>query len=185
MKKISLSLFASVLFPSILYAQSPTNALQREYQNSLEEASLSAFSLNSIYKIPETTYHYLNNVFNNFSQKMQFTTSIVDSTFDDNQHYELISVPLISSNIDLIQLEIFGKLSNPNSAYLSNLSRDHALYEYFSHSETLDIYNSDIALGAGISFQTSPLTKIKILISNESLPGHGDSNALIGFDSKF
>lgn len=185
MKKISL-LLSHLLIPSYLYAQSPSaNQLQMEYQDSLHDTGFIQHSLTSVYQISETTFYYLNDAFDDFYQTISFTTPIKDSTFDESKHYELVSVPLLSSDTHFIQLEIFGKLSNPNSAYLSNMTSDHTLYEHFGNSEVLDIYHCDVALGAGISFQTSSSTKIKILISNKNLPGYGDSNALIGFESQF
>ena len=159
--------------------------LQIDYQKSIDEDHLLSAPLRSVYQISERTYQYLDTAFSCFYQKLSFDTGIKNNTFNKSAHYEMLSVPLLSTNNNLIQLEVFGKLSDPNTFYLTNMSSDHTLYNYTANSQVLDIYSSDIGLGAGISFQTSDISKLKIIISDESLPGYGTSQALIGFESKF
>lgn len=169
--------------------QTPTNALQVQYQKRLElqQKDNSSFTLNlsSVSQIPETTYRYLEEVFSSFSGKLTFNTSIIDSTFDENSYFQLISVPLVSPNNEGLQMELFGNLSDPSKQYLSNLSTDHALYDYIANTEQIDFQDSSLSLGAGISFNASETSKIKIVISNHKMPGYGDSQALLGFETRF
>ena len=82
-------------------------------------------------------------------------------------------------------MELFGNFSDLSKQYLSNLSADHALHDYITNTEQLDIHDSSLSLGAGISFNTSQSSKIKFIISNREMPGYGDSKALIGFEKRF
>lgn len=97
----------------------------------------------------------------------------------------MVAIPLIPTNLGGFQLEFLGAFSNPGSQYLSNFSTDHLLYNYQSNSEEFDLYNSVLALGAAISFNTSSSSKIKIVISNNDIPSYGTSKALVGFESQF
>ncbi|WP_019615240.1 hypothetical protein [Psychromonas ossibalaenae] len=166
----------------------PSNLLQVQYQKSVkQQAEADEFNFSSVSQIPEVTYNYLNEIFTSFSQTLSLSTPITNSTFENNSYYELISVPLIAPNNDNIQLEFFSNFSNPSTAYLSNMSDDHAMSDYMSNTQHSDFYDkdTDIGFGAGFSFNTSPTGKIKIIISNEEIPGYGNSKALIGFESKF
>ncbi|WP_028862593.1 hypothetical protein [Psychromonas aquimarina] len=182
---IILAAFASC---SCFAVNVPSNLLQVQYQKSVkQQAEPDEFNFSSVSQIPEATYNYLNGIFTSFSQVFSLNTPITNSTFEDNSYYELISVPLIAPNNDNIQLEFFSNFSNPSTAYLSNLSSDHAMSDYMSNTQHNSFYGSevDVGFGAGLSFNTSPSSKIKIIISNEEIPGYGDSKALIGFESKF
>lgn len=184
-KSSALILVASFIV-NICYAQeSSKNQLQLDYQQSLSKVSFSRVPFSSVYYISEATYHYLDSAFNNFYQTLSFDTSIKDSTFQKSKQYEIISIPFIANNIKVVQFELFGKLSDPKNDNHRDMAQDNPLYEYFENSEVLDIYNSELSLGAGISFQTSPFSKVKVLISNKNLPGYGSSQALIGFESSF
>ncbi len=141
--------------------------------------------LTSAGQIPEVTYRYLENVFSSFYKKLTFNTAIADSTFKNNLNSELISVPLIATNKQGLQMELFGNFSDPTRQYLTNLSADHALHDYIANSEQIDFYNSDLSLGAGISFNTGQSSKIKVIISNNEMPGYGSSKALLGFETRF
>ncbi len=170
-------------------AQVPTNALQVQYQKSVElqQKESDGFSLDfdSVSQIPEATYRYLDGVFTTFYQKLTFTTSITDSTFNDNSHYELFSVPLIAPSEKGVQMELYANFSDSSTQYLSNLSADHALYEYIASAEQVDLYKGELSIGAGVSFNTSASSKIKFIISNGKMPGYGGSTALFGFETKF
>lgn len=171
---------------NVCYAQETTkNQLQLDYQESLNKVNFSQTPFSSVYYISEATYHYLDSAFNNFYQRLSFDTSIKNSTFKKSNQYEIISIPFIANNSQFIQFEVFGKLSDPKNDNIRDMTRDNVLYEYTENSEVLDVYNSELALGAGISFQTSPFSKIKVLISKKNLPGYGTSQALIGFESSF
>ena len=187
LKKLSFLLFFSSSF--CLAEQVPSNTLQAQYQKSIKQQSekTNTFSIDMdmVYQLPEKTYQYLDGIFSSFYRKLTFKTSITDSTFDKNAHYELFSVPLIADNPQGLQLELFGNFSNPSTQYLSNLSADHAQYDYLANFEQVDLYKQRLALGAGISFKTSQSSKIKIIISDGNMPGYGGSNALFGFEKKF
>lgn len=174
---------------SCFAAQAPSNALQIQYQKTVElerqNNQSSTFELHSVSQIPEVTYRYLENIFASFYNKLSFNTAIADSTFDDNLHSELISVPLIATNKQGLQMEVFGNFSDLSKQYLSNLSADHPLHAYIANSEQIDFYNSNLSLGAGISFNTSQASKIKFIISNNEMPGYGNSKALLGFETQF
>jgi len=186
-KKLSILLFFSSSF--CLAEQVPSNTLQAQYQKSIkqqaEKADAFSIDIDLVYQLPEKTYQYLDTIFNSFYRKLSFNTSITDSTFNKNSHYELFSVPLIADNPQGLQLELFGNFSNPSTQYLSNLSADHAQYDYLENFEQLDISEQQLALGAGISFNTSKSSKIKIIISDGKMPGYGDSNTLFGYEKKF
>ena len=136
------------------------------------------------YHLPKLTYHYLDAAFTTFYQKISFSTSIANSTFEKNSHYKLVAIPVIPANNKGFQLELFGHFSEPFSQSLSNFSADHLLYDYRANSKDFNIYNSTLSLGGGISFKTSRQSKVKIVISN-NIPGYGNSNALFGFETKF
>jgi len=182
-------ILASLISMCCFAEQHPSNALQVQYQKSIkqntETSNLFDLNLRSVYQIPETTYQYLNSVFTSFYQKLTFTTSIANSTFAKSSHYELVAIPFIPTNKKGFQLEVFGNFSDHFSQYLSNFSSDHLLYDYQSNSQELDITNCDLSLGAGISFNTSPRSKVKIIISNNDIPGYGTSKALLGFETQF
>lgn len=165
----------------------PSNSLQVEYKKNSERQiqATSLLSLNTVYQIPTSTYSYLDDVFTSFYNKVTFSTSIADKTFISNSHYELVSVPLIAENEKGIQLEVFGNFSDPATQQLSNISKDQTLSNYYSHTQNLNIYESDFSIGAGFSFNTSEYSKVKVIISNSSMPGHGSSNALLGFETNF
>lgn len=167
--------------------QTPSNTLQIQYQKSikLENTNKNNSKFSSVSQIPEMTYRYLDGVFSSFYKNLTFNTPMIDSTFKDNLQDKLFSIPLISANKKGIQLEMFGKFSDLSKQYLSNLSDDHALYNYIHHSEQINVEESQLLLGAGISFNTSPSSIIKIIISNHEMPGYGNSKALLGFEKKF
>jgi hypothetical protein len=177
-------ILASFLSTVCFAEKTPTNSLQVQYQESIKPNS-TAFYLNPVVQIPETTYLFLNSVFSSFYKKLSFNTSIANSIFKKNAYYQVIAIPIIPTNTEGVQLEFFGNFSTPASQYLSNFSADHLLYNYRSNSETFDLYRSDLALGAGISFKTDSNSKIKIVISNNEIPGYGTSKALVGFETKF
>lgn len=184
--KSSVLILVASSITNVCYAQEATkNQLQLDYQHSLNKVNFSQTPFSSVYYISEATYHFLDSTFNNFYQRLSFDTSIKNSTFKKSNQYEIISIPFIANNSQFIQFEVFGKLSDPKNDNLRDMTRDNVLYEYTENSEVLDVYNSELALGAGISFQTSPFSKIKVLISKKNLPGYGTSQALIGFESSF
>ncbi|MCG6202203.1 hypothetical protein [Psychromonas antarctica] len=189
LKKIAVSLIYCMGSTYCVAAQVPTNSLQVQYQKSIYKKAKNrdGFSLDfsSMAKIPEASYRYLDSIFSSFYHKLTFKTSITDSTFTDNSHYELFSLPLISPNQQGFQLELYGNFSNSSTQYLSNLSADHALYNYIANFEQFDLYNSQLSLGAGFSFNTSRASNLKFIISNGKMPGYGGSTALIGFQQKF
>jgi len=162
----------------------PSNSLQVEYQNQ-ELASTEQFTMDDLYHIPVATYQYLDDIFTSFYNKVTFKTTITDNTFENSAHYELISIPLIAENKQGFQVELFGNFSNASTQQFSNLSSDQALHSYYSNTEQLDFDDSSLSLGAGFSFNTSEKSKIKVIISNNEMPGYGSSNALLGFQTKF
>lgn len=162
----------------------PSNSLQVEYKK-VNEQSSDLLSLNTVYQIPSTTYKYLDEVFTSFYNTITFKTSITDSTFKNNAHYELVAIPLIAENQQGVNIELFGNFSDSSTQRFSNFSADQALYHYYSNTELLDIYESSLSIGAGISFKASEATKIKVIISNSNMPGYGSSNALLGFETSF
>ncbi|MFT6905869.1 MAG: hypothetical protein ACJAS1_002532 [Oleiphilaceae bacterium] len=168
-------------------SQFPSNALQVEYKRSVEQRDINRFSLDfdSVYQIPAATYQYLDAIFTSFYHKLTLTAPITDSTFTDNLHYELFSVPLIAPSEQGMQLEMYANFSDPSTQYLSNLSRDHALYDYIGSLERFDLYNSKLSIGVGMSFNSGQSSKIKFIISNGKMPGYGGSTALLGFETRF
>jgi len=163
----------------------PKNQLQIDYQASLSGIDFLDYPFLTVYQIPEATYQYLNSAFSRFYRTVTFNTSIKDSTFIKSNQYEIISIPFIAANSQYFQFEIFGKLTDAEYSIRSEMTKNNVLYQYNENSDVLDVYNSTLALGAGFSFRTSPFSKIKVLLSNESLPGYGNSQALIGFESQF
>lgn len=161
-----------------------TNNLQIEYQK-IKQQPNTLLSFNTVYQIPSHTYHYLDEVFTSFYNKITFNTAITDSTFENNAHYELIAIPLIAENEQGLQIEIFGNFTDPATQRFSNVSSDQAMSNYYSNTELLDIYESSLSIGAGISFKASDATKVKVIISNSAMPGYGSSNALLGFETSF
>lgn len=180
----SIIILASFLSTVCFAENMQTNSLQVPYQQSIKLNS-TAFYLNPVFQIPEATYLYLDAVFTSFYQQLSFDTSIANSTFKKNAYSQVVAIPIIPTNAEGFQMELFGNFSNPDSQYLSNFSADHLLYNYRSSSENFDLYNSVLALGAGISFNTSSNSKIKIVISNNDIPGYGTSKTLVGFESQF
>jgi len=178
--------FLTIFSPVALCAveEIPSNSLQVEYIKSNEQ-KWDLLNLNTVYQIPSVTYQYLDDVFTSFYNTITFKTTITDSTFENNAHYELVSIPLIAENKQGVHIELFGNFSDPSTQRLSNFSTDQALYHYYSNTELLDIYDSSLSVGAGISFNTSKETKIKVIISNNNMPGYGSSNALLGFETSF
>jgi len=162
----------------------PSNSLQVEYQNQ-ELASTAQFTMDDLYHIPVATYQYLDDIFTSFYNKVTFKTTIADNTFKNSAHYELVSIPLIAENKQGIQIELFGNFSDPLTQQLSNVSTDQALHSYYSNTALLNINESSFSMGAGVSFNTSDESKIKLIISNNEMPGYGSSNALLGFQTKF
>jgi hypothetical protein len=162
----------------------PSNSLQVEYKNHTEQSS-SILSLNTVYNIPTVTYEYLDEVFTSFYNTITFNTDITDSTFKKSAQNELIAIPLILDNNQGVNFELFGNFSDPSTQKLSNVSSDQLLYNYMSSTEALDIYSSTMSLGAGFSFPAGENTKIKIILSNNEMPGYGNSNALVGFETSF
>ena len=145
------------------------------------------FKLDSVTEIPEATYRYLEGVFTTFYKKITFNTSITDSTFTNCLESDLFAIPLIATNQQGLQLEVFGNFSDFSKQYLSNLPTDHPLYEHFINSEqsSVDLLDNDLSLGAGISFNTSQSSKVKLVISNNDMPGYGGSRTLVGFETRF
>lgn len=161
--------------------------IQFNYQNLGHQKALSTdlLSLDTVYNIPTVTYQYLDSIFTSFYNKVTFKTDIKDSTFKTTSHNELVSIPLLSENKQGFQIELFGNFSDPATQRLSNFSTDQALYHYYSNTEQLNIYNSTLSVGAGISFNTGKNSKVKVIISNNEMPGYGTSNALLGFETSF
>ncbi|WP_372880433.1 hypothetical protein [Psychromonas sp.] len=185
----SIFILASFISSCCVAEQLPSNASLAPYKKNVAQKNVSgnqfAVNISSAYTIPEITYLYLDTVFSDFYQNLSFNTSITSSTFEKSVHYELVAIPLIPTNKEGLQLELFGHFSNPYSYYLSNFSADHLLYNYRANSEEFDIYNSELSLGTGFSFNTSPYSKFKIVISNNAIPGYGTSFALFGFETQF
>ncbi|PKF60654.1 hypothetical protein CW745_14075 [Psychromonas sp. psych-6C06] len=178
-----------VLSPSFICLANdvPSNSLQVEFQKKSlkQEEQYDLLSLTTVYQVPVATYQYLDEVLTSFYNTITFTTSITDSTFKTNSHYELVAIPLVAENNQGVNIELFGNFSDPSTKRLSNYSSDQVLYNYLSNTEQMNIYSSSLSVGAGISFNTSNTSKIKIIISNSEIPGYGNSNALLGFESKF
>lgn len=167
-----------------LAQQTPANQLQVQYQQS-EHSNSSTIDLNSIYKIPTVTYQYLDSIFTSFYQTITFNTPVIDSTFHTNSHSELIALPLIANNPQGFHIEIFGSFSDPKTQYLTNLSSDQATYGHIENTSPFNMYDSELSIGAGVSFKTGNSSKIKIILSDGNMPGYGNSNALFGFETKF
>lgn len=164
--------------------QTPANQLQVQYQQS-ERSSKFATNGSSIYKIPTATYRYLDSIFTSFYQTITFSTPVIDSTFNENSHSELIALPLIATNSKGFQVEIFGNFSDPKTQYLTNLSSDQAIYGHMENTSQFNMSDSELSIGAGVSFKTGDRSKIKIILSDGHMPGYGNSNALFGFETKF
>ena len=143
------------------------------------------FSVTTFYYIPDQTYQYLSNVFHSFHKKLSFDTSIKSSTFQKSKYNEIVSLPLIADNKYGMNFEVFGNLSDPDTSYLSNLSNNSSLYNYYTETGTFELSNSELSIGAGFSVHTSASTKLKLIISDGDLPGYGSSNALFGFETIF
>lgn len=165
--------------------QTPSNQLQVEYQRTISTTSTDYFGMETIAHIPHATYQYLNHVFNTFYRRINLNTDISDSTFISNSHYELIALPLFMQEEHGVGVEVFGNFYDPFTQNLSNLSSDQAMSNYFGHSEQVNLYESEFALGAGISYQTDSSSQFKVVISNENIPGYGGSTALFGYEQKF
>ncbi|PKG39327.1 hypothetical protein [Psychromonas sp. Urea-02u-13] len=168
-------------------AEVPSNSLQVEYKKKGQQqiTDISLLSLDAVYQIPAKTYSYLDDVFTSFYHTITFNTAIADSTFETSSHYELVSIPLIAENSQGLKIELFGNFSDPSTRLLSNLSEDQALSGHYSNTQFLNVYSSEFSLGAGISFSTGDNSKIKVIISDSDMPGYGNSNALLGFETSF
>ncbi|WP_354625794.1 hypothetical protein [Psychromonas sp. MME2] len=136
-----------------LAQESPSNTLQVEYQQQVQVGSSSYFDIESISQVPQATYQYLNQVFKSFYRSFNFTTSITDSTFVDNAHYQIFSLPIMPLDSDCFEVEVFGNFYDPAKQDLANLNADQAMYDYVSNSEEMNIYESNLAFGAGFSFK--------------------------------
>lgn len=144
------------------------------------------FGVEPTSQLPTVTYLYLEKVFSNFYKKIVFSTTIADSTFHDTINSDQFSIPLIADNSRGIHLEIFGKFTDPTAQDLSNISPDHILYEYMTNTTNeIDFYQATFSMSAGFSFKTGENSEIKIIISNNEIPGYGDCNTLIGFETRF
>jgi hypothetical protein len=185
------SIIVTTLFSSYSYAEEvprevPSNSLQVEYQKQGQKITeTSLISLDTVYQIPSKTYQYLDEIFTSFYHQITFNTTIADSTFKSSAHYELISIPIVAENKHGLKIEFFGNFSEPTSRGLSNLSNDQALSNHYSNTQFLNIYDSELSIGAGISFKSGQNSKIKVIITNNEIPGYGNSNALLGFETKF
>lgn len=165
--------------------QAPSNQLQVEYQRKISTTSTDYFGIQTISHIPRATYQYLNQVFDTFYRRVNLNTNISDSTFVTNSHYELIALPLFMQEEHGVGVEVFGNFYDPFTQNLSNLSSDQAMSNYFGHSEQVNLYESEFALGAGISYKADSLSQFKVVFSNENIPGYGGSTALFGYEKKF
>lgn len=180
---LKIIILLSCFISSYCLAQyTPSNQLQVQYQ---QNSTSFAIGLSSIYQIPQVTYQYLDNVFTSFYQRISLSTSVTDSTFNKSSHYELIAVPLIAANPQGVHFEVFGNFSDSDTQYLTNLSSDQAIYEHMANTSQFNMYDSDLSVGAGLSFKTGKSSKIKIILSDGHMPGYGNSNALLGFETKF
>lgn len=179
--------FMTSLSPTLVIAEIPRNGLQVEYKKNIEQETPNSerLSFKTIYQIPSNTYHYLDELFSSFYNTITFNNKITDNIFKTSAHYELVSIPLISENQKGLQFEVFGNFSNPETQHFSNISADQALSTYYSNTEGLNIYNSQLSVGAGISFYTVGGDKIRIIVSNNKIPGYGSSTALLAFETKF
>jgi len=171
-------------FTTCIANEVPTNSLQVEYKKQKRE-SKERFNISNFYRIPVATYQYLDTVFTSFYNKVTFKTTITDSTFKNNAHYELVALPLIAENKEGLQLELFGNFSSSSTPSFSNFSADQALYDYYSNTAQNDDYNGSFSVGAGFSFKAGERSKIKVVISNNDMPGYGASTALLGFQTRF
>lgn len=158
---------------------------KRTHSDQTFEENHDFFSVTNFYYIPDQTYQYLSTVFQDFHQKLSFNTSIKNSTFQKSNYNEIVSLPLIADNKYGVQFELFGNLADPDTSYLSNLPSDITLYDYYTDNGTFELRNSELTLGAGFSFHTSPTTSLKLIISDGDLPGYGSSNALFGVETIF
>ena len=174
-----IAIFSSnVLFASPLKSTKPDS-------NIMFQENHDFFSISTFYYIPDQTYQYLSDVFLGFHKQLSFSTSIKNSTFQQSNYNEVVSLPLIADNKYGLHFEIFGNLSDPDTSYLSNLPNGHSIYNYYTDTGTFELGSSEIALGAGFSIHTSQNTKLKIIVSDGDLPGYGSSNTLIGFETIF
>lgn len=143
-------------------------------------------TLNAVKLIPETTYQYLERVFSSFYHKITFNTSITTNTFKNKLNSDVVAIPLIAENEKGLQLEVFGNFFDVSRPYQSHISVDHALHEHMNNSEQSEfLLDREIALGAGFSFKTSQSSKVKVIISNDDIPGYGNSTTLVGFETRF
>ncbi len=187
-----LCLFSAIITAPCVADQKPKMFLDKSHSKITKTSSgkqwfsnVPTISLNGVYQIPENTYHFLSGVFSDFYQTVSLNTSVTDSTFDDNAHYQLIAVPLLTTNNNRFQFELFANFSDDNTQHLSNVSTDNFLYNYIASTESVDFDSSNFAVGAGFSVPTSSTSKIKVIFSNKEMPGYGDSTTLLSFESKF
>lgn len=191
MKKLMISktVFMMAFIPSsaCFAVNVPSNSLQVEYKkhSKKQESESELLSFDTVYQIPSKTYSYLDQVFTSFYNKLTFNTAITDSTFETNSHYELVSIPLVAENEQGLQVEVFGNFTDPTSKRFSHYSNDQVMSNYYSNTHELNIYDSELSIGAGISFKTGEQSKVKVIISNSDMPGYGNSNALLGFETSF
>tara|TARA_R110001583_G_scaffold1612_1_gene12694 strand:- start:51633 stop:52199 length:567 start_codon:yes stop_codon:yes gene_type:complete len=176
--------FVSLLSTSFVCQANQENLTLTFNQYKQQQAS-DFLSLDMVYQIPNKTYDYLDNALISFYKKITFNTGITKSTFKNSAHYELIAIPLIAENEKGVQFEVFGNFTDPATDRLSNFSQDQALSSYYSNTAQLDIYQSQLSIGAGVSFNATKNSKIKVLISNSDMPGYGKSRALLGFETSF
>lgn len=182
-----------IICSAMLFSATPCFAVQpspdifkSEYQESLKVPTQEPkFEVSAVTKIPQATYNYLENVFSSFYSKVSFNTEITNSTFKDGLQSDVFSLPLIANNSRGIRLELFGNFCDLSKQYLSNLSSDHALYDSMVNAQQTDLLNDDLSLGAGVSFNTGKSSKIKIIMSNNDMPGYGSSRTLVGFETSF
>ncbi|AGH81358.1 hypothetical protein PCNPT3_07100 [Psychromonas sp. CNPT3] len=161
----------------------PANALQVEFQQSNAiDNKVPRTTLDSLYALPKNTYTYISDVLGSFYNVVTLRKA---KKREDVLHSSAFSIPLINDHKKGFQFEVFGRLSDPSLDYLSNLSADHALYNYISNTRQVDINDYDLSLGAGVSFQTGENSRIKLIISNSEIPGFGDSTTLLGFETRF
>jgi len=147
------------------------------------QVKLELSTLDKLYQIHTTTYEYLDGIFSDFYHSVSFNTDITNSTFEESQYYEMLAIPLAPENTLGLQFEVFGQFSNSSNQYLSNMSAEMVHFHYQPNEITFE--DSELNLGLGFSFKTSPATKIKVIISDGELPGYGSSKTILGFESIF
>lgn len=171
---------------SCFAAKIPVKAQKIDYTKNTQ-ADLDGYQqdLPYLYLIPKKTYQYLDQAFSSFYKKLSYESTICETTLEQNVHHDIVAIPLIPANKEGLQFEVFGNFAAPSSQFLSNLSDDHVYSNFLANSTEFGSTTQDVTFGAGLSFNTGSSSKIKVIVSNEDIPGHGTSSALFAFETEF